>query len=77
MRHKTHRDAIKAFSDAGFDVTLKRGRKHTLVCLNGEVVHMLSHGPKQDPRNYADLRRKIRRLEEARDASGGLKLTRR
>ncbi len=69
MRHKTHRDALKAFADAGFDVTLRKGKKHSLVYLNDEVVHILSHGAKQDPRVQADLRRKIRQLEEARAAS--------
>ena len=67
MRQKTHRDALKAFADAGLPVTVKRGKKHHMVCLEGEVVFLLSQGPKQDPRNNADLRRTIRRLLEARE----------
>lgn len=69
MRHKTHRDALRAFADAGFEVEVKPGKKHSQVLLDGEVVHILSHGNKQDPRVQADLRRKIRRLLEARAAS--------
>lgn len=67
-RHKTHRDALKAFSDARLEVTLQPGKKHTRIWHNQEIVALLSHGGKQDPRVAADIRRAVRGLVTARDA---------
>ena len=61
---REHRKVAKAFRDAGFDVEIEFSKKHVMFLLGGAVVHLSSQGTKQNPRAHADLRRKIRRLQD-------------
>ncbi len=64
MTGKMQRDAVKVFMDAGFDVEVRAGRKHTQLFFKGHLVHTLSQGTKQTRRADANLRRTVRRLQE-------------
>lgn len=61
---KRHREALKAFRKAGLDVEVVSTRRHLSFYLDGELVHTASHGTKQTFRADADIRRKIRRIQE-------------
>ncbi len=61
-RHQ--RDILRAFRKAGLEVEVVEGRKHFSIFHNGQLVQTMSKGTKQSKRFDADLRRRIRRLQE-------------
>jgi hypothetical protein len=63
---KLVREAVKAFEKAGIDVEVREDRKHTALYHDGDLIHTVSQGTKQTWRAEADLRRRIRRIQEGK-----------
>jgi len=67
--NRQQREALRQFKKAGIEVEVVKDSKHITIYHDGEPVHALSQGSKVDPRAWADLRRKIRRIQQGQGST--------